>query len=75
MYYLVGDIGNTSTRICLLNKKFKIVKSIIFDTKNIFTRGYIKKILKKTLKRNIKKKILFSCVVPKAYRKIRKDFN
>ena len=74
MYYLVGDIGNTSTRICLLNKKFKIIKSIIFDTKNIFTRGYIKKILKKTLKRNIKKEILFSCVVPKAYRKIRKDF-
>ena len=55
MYYLVGDIGNTSTRICLLNKKFKIIKSIIFDTKNIFIRGYIKKILKKTLKRNIKK--------------------
>ena len=74
MYYLVGDIGNTSTRICLLNKKFKIIKSIIFDTKNIFTRGYVKKILKKTLKRNIKREILFSCVVPKAYRKIKKDF-
>ena len=74
MYYLVGDIGNTSTRICLLNKKFKIIKSIIFDTKNIFTKGYIKKILKKILKRNIKREILFSCVVPKAYRKIKKDF-
>ena len=35
MYYIVGDIGNTSTRICLLNKS-KIVKSIIFETKNIF---------------------------------------
>jgi len=56
MYYLVGDIGNTSTRICLLNKKFKIIKSIIFDTKNIFTRGYIKKILKKTFQL-IQKKI------------------
>ena len=74
MHYLVGDIGNTSTRICLLDKRFKIIKSVIFDTKNIFTRGYIKKILKKILKRNIKKEILFSCVVPKAYRKIRKDF-
>ena len=43
MYYIIGDIGNTSTRICLLNKS-KILKSIIFDTKNIFLKGYIKKI-------------------------------
>ena len=35
MNYIIGDIGNTSTRICLLNKS-KILKSIIFDTKNIF---------------------------------------
>ena len=74
MYYLVGDIGNTSTRICLLNKRFKIIKSIIFDTKNIFKRRYIKKILGKTLKKNVKEEILFSCVVPNAFRKIKKDF-
>ena len=74
MYYLVGDIGNTSTRICLLNNRSKIIRSIIFDTKNIFKRDYIKKILRKTLKKNIKKKILFSCVVPNAFRKIGKDF-
>ena len=74
MYYLVGDIGNTSTRICLLNKNFKIVRSVIFDTKNIFIRGYIKKILGKTLKKNIKKEILLSCVAPNALRKIKKDF-
>ena len=42
-FYIIGDIGNTSTRICLLNKS-KILKSIIFDTKNIFLKGYIKKI-------------------------------
>ena len=35
MYYIIGDIGNTSTRICLLNKS-KIFKSIIFDTNNFF---------------------------------------
>ena len=29
MNYIVGDIGNTSTRICLLNKKFTIIKSYI----------------------------------------------
>ena len=38
MYYLIGDIGNTSTRICLFNKS-KILKSVIFDTKKIFNKG------------------------------------
>ena len=30
MNYIVGDIGNTSTKLCILNDKFKIVNSIIF---------------------------------------------
>ena len=46
MYYIVGDIGNTSTRICLL-KDLIISKSITFDTKNIFLKGYIRKNFKK----------------------------
>jgi len=71
MYYIVGDIGNTSTRICLLNKS-KVFKSYIFDTKNIFLKGYFKKILNKLFKKNLKKEILFSCVVPTALEKIRK---
>ena len=52
MYYIVGDIGNTSTRICLLDKKSKILKSVIFDTKNIFLKGFTKK---KLLKNFLKK--------------------
>ena len=39
MNYIIGDIGNTSTRICLF-KKSKILKSIIFDTKKIFLKGF-----------------------------------
>ena len=70
MHYVVGDIGNTSTRVCLLNDTFEIKKSIIFDTKKIFIHGYLKKILKKILKKNIDKKILFSSVVPNAFKKI-----
>ncbi len=73
MYYIIGDIGNTSTRICLLNKS-KIVKSIIFDTKKIFLKGYIKKILNKLLKQKIKKEILFACVVPLALKETKKIF-
>ena len=51
MNYIVGDIGNTSTRICLLNQKFSIVKSVIFDTKKIFKKRYFKNIFKKFLKK------------------------
>ena len=72
MYYIVGDIGNTSTRICLL-KKSKIIKSIIFDTENLLIKGFIKKILKNFKKKKLKKEILFSSVVPKAFKKIKND--
>ncbi len=71
MSFIVGDIGNTSTRICLLNDRSKILRSIIFNTKNIFLRGYIDKIFKKFFQKNVKKDILFSCVVPLAIKKIK----
>ena len=74
MNYIVGDIGNTSTRICLVNTKSKILKSIIFDTKKIFLKGYTRKIFKQLFKNKIKREILFSCVVPQALKKINKDF-
>ena len=32
---LVGDIGNTETKICLVNTKNKIVKKITLPSKNI----------------------------------------
>ena len=55
MYYIIGDIGNTSTRICLLSNKSKIIKSIIFDTKNIFFKSYTRKLFKKFSKKDLKK--------------------
>ena len=73
MYFIVGDIGNTSTRICILNKKSKIIKSIIFDTKKIFIKGYLRKIFKKLLKIKVKNKILFSSVVPLAFKCIKNN--
>ena len=74
MNYIVGDIGNTSTRICLLNKKFSIVKSVIIDTKKIFKKKHFKNIFKKFLKENINSKFLFSSVVPSAFNEIKKNF-
>ena len=73
MNYIVGDIGNTSTRICLLNQKFSIVKSVVFDTKKIFKKRYFKNILKKFLKKNLNSKFLFSSVVPSGLKEIKKN--
>ena len=73
MRYIIGDIGNTSTRVCLLSKS-KILKSFIFDTKYFFQKDYIKKIFSKLLKKNLQKEILFSCVVPQALKKIKDTF-
>ena len=71
MNYIIGDIGNTSTRICLLNKS-KILKSIVIDTNKIFLKGYIKKIINELSKENLKKELLFSCVVPLALKEVKK---
>ena len=71
MHYIIGDIGNTSTKICLFNKS-KISKSVIFNTKKIFLRGFVKRTLNKFFIKNLRKEILFSCVVPPALKNIRK---
>ena len=33
--YLIGDIGNSEIKVCLLNKKDKIIVRINFSTDNI----------------------------------------
>ena len=73
MNYIVGDIGNTATKICLLNRKFIIVKSVIFDTNKLFKKGYFRNVIKNFLNKNINLKLLFSSVVPAAYKEIKKN--
>ena len=64
---IVGDIGNTETKICLINSNNKIIKKIIFDSKNI-NNTLIKKHLSKLKLKNKKiKKGLFCSVVPKSF--------
>ena len=72
MHFIVGDIGNTSSRICILNDKSKILKSVIFDTKKIYSKDYVRNIFNKISQRNIRREVLFSCVVPLALKKIKK---
>tara|TARA_Y100000590_G_scaffold333380_1_gene379212 strand:- start:148 stop:924 length:777 start_codon:yes stop_codon:yes gene_type:complete len=66
MNFLIGDIGNTKTKICLVNyKNFKIKKSIHFDSKKIYSKKFLRNNIKKVIEKNVCKTALFSSVVPK----------
>ena len=67
MNAIIGDIGNTITKICLIETNtFSIKKIIYFNSNKIVLKGYLKKKLKKIIKnKNINKIALFSTVVPK----------
>ena len=70
--FILGDIGNTETKFCLVSKKNKILKKIIFPTKNV---NYVK--LSYLFKKNKFQfsnieKILFCCVVPDKLKIIKK---
>ena len=68
---LVGDIGNTETKICLINSKKKIVRKIIFSSKNITNKQLIHKIKALKLKSKNIEKCLFCSVVPNTYKRIK----
>ena len=71
---IVGDIGNTETKICLINSKNKIVKRFNLKSKNI-NFSLLKKIFKKTkYNKTDLKKCLFSSVVPKTFNTIKYYF-
>ena len=72
---IVGDIGNTETKICLVDLKKKIVKRVSFNTRSI-TSSSLKKFLSKLDLKNRKiKKCLFCSVDPKSFSKIKIFFN
>ena len=69
---LVGDIGNTDTKICLVDLNKKIVKKINFSSKNI-SNSQLKKSFKKfKLKNSSLEKCLFCSVVPKTFLTVKK---
>ena len=72
--YILGDIGNSETKVYLLNSKYKIINNINFQSKKI---NY--KVLSHKLKHLVKdskviKKILFCSVVPKSFILIKRFF-
>jgi type III pantothenate kinase len=75
MTHLIGDIGNTKTKLCILDKKFKIIKKLNVDTLKIKNQYYFKKIIFSFIKgRIVNKKVLFSSVVPSVFITIKKSF-
>ena len=64
---LIGDIGNTDTKICIINSNYKIVKRLLLPTKKINNSLLVKK-LNFIIKKNIFiKKSLFCSVVPNQF--------
>jgi len=72
MNFLIGDIGNTSTKICILNKKFQILRSYDFDTSKMYRGNLLKNIIRKKNNKNINPVFLFSSVVPEVFMSIKK---
>ena len=75
MYIIIGDIGNTITKICLVkSKNYKIKKIIYFYSKKIYSKKNLESLFKKITKEGkIHKIALFSSVVPK-YETLVKSF-
>ncbi len=66
--YILGDIGNTETKLCLVSMSDKIVKKITFSTKNL-NKSKLNDLLKKNkFQLNKVKKILFCSVVPNTFK-------
>ena len=69
--YIIGDIGNTETKICVYSAQKKIIKKIILKS-NLINNSYLKKNLSSIFKKNVViKKIVFSSVVPKIFKLIK----
>ena len=70
--FIVGDIGNTDTKIFLLNHKFNKKRKIFLKTR-LISNAYMNKNLKILKNKNIKLG-LFSSVVPSVYRQLSNFF-
>ena len=75
MNIIIGDIGNTVTKICLVKEKtFAIKKKVSLSSKDILSQNIFRKKISKFLKNEIlNSTALFSSVVPK-YKKVIRIF-
>ena len=72
---IVGDIGNTETKICLVNSNNTIIKKITLITKKINSSLLKRSLSNLNLKNILINKCLFCSVVPKSFNEIKSFFN
>ena len=72
---IVGDIGNTETKICLVSSKNIIIKRVTLMTKKIDFSLLNASLSSLYLKNKLIDKCLFCSVVPKSFNKIKNFFN
>ena len=70
--YILGDIGNTETKIFLISTNNKNIRKITFSTKNINYVKLTKLFINLKIDYKKLKKILFCSVVPKSFNLIKK---
>ena len=70
--YILGDIGNTETKLYLVSKNNKILKKTTFISKKVTLRSLNYLFIKNKLHLNKIEKILFFSVVPKTFKTIKK---
>ena len=70
--YILGDIGNTETKVCIVSKKNKILKKITFLSKSVNIKQLDSLFKKNKIQLNKIEKILFCSVVPSTFKIIKK---
>ena len=70
--YILGDIGNTETKLYLVSKKNKILKKITFISKKVNIKNLNNLFIKNKIHLSKIEKILFCSVVPKTFKIIKK---
>ena len=70
--YILGDIGNTETKLCLVSKKDKILKKITFLSKSVNNKQLSNLFKKNNIQFHKIEKVLFCSVVPKTFNMIKK---
>ena len=70
--YILGDIGNTETKLCIVSTNNKISKKITFSSKSVNHKQLNSLFKKNKIQLNKIEKILFCSVVPKTFTIIKK---
>ena len=70
--YILGDIGNTETKLYLVSKKTKILKKITFFSKSLNNKQLSNLFKKNHIEFNKIEKVLFCSVVPRSFSLIKK---